>query len=569
MNRLSDLKTATKIYGLIMFTVLCLMGVGFVGIYSVRTLSHQMTIMYKERLVPVQILGEVRLISKDSESKLLELILAKDQGKQQMIIRNIQDNTGKINKLQEEYKQIQLDTYQRSKLDDLEKELTEYRKARQDIIKLATSGRQDDAVALYTQSIPLFQKATELRRELIDYNKSLAEESNVQGINEASQVETVVLVVTVCTLMLACTCGWLIVRLIARPLNLLMIKVREVAEGNLAQRVNINSRDEIGQLGTAFNSMTEKLCRLIGQVIGTTEQVAASSQQLTASAEQSALAANQVASSITDVAQASQGQFQSLNQTRSSVGNISSMIRHIASNANAVAIDTDKAAYAAHGGNKAVGTAISQMERIEKSVEESAQVVTTLGARSEEIGQIVSAISNIASQTNLLALNAAIEAARAGEQGRGFAVVADEVRKLAEQSQAAAKQIAALIGEIRQDINKAVIAMSEGTKEVKIGTQVVHTSGKTFQDIVGLIENVSNQVKAISTDIQVISESSSQIVTAVQEVEETGKDILGQTQTVSAATEEQSAAMEEIASASQALSKMAEELSVATRKFRI
>jgi methyl-accepting chemotaxis protein len=569
MNRLSDLKTATKIYGLILFTVLCLMGVGFVGIYSVRVLSHEMTTMYQDRLVPVQLLGEVRLLSKDSESKLLEVILATDANKQQIIIRNIQENTTRINKLQEDYKQISLDTYQKNKLSELEKELTDYRQARQEIIKLATSGHQNDAFVLYTQSVSLFQKATELRRELIDYNKKLAETANLEGIADAAQVVKVVLGVTAGIILLACTWGWLIVRVIANPLNLLMIKVGDVAGGNLAQRVKINSKDEIGQLGIAFNSMAEKLGRLIGQVIVTTEQVAASSQQLTASAEQSALAANQVASSITDVAQASQDQFQAMNQTLNSVENISAMIRHIASNANDVALDTDKAAQAARGGTNAVETAIKQMERIEKTVMESAQVVTSLGTRSEEIGEIVSVIANIASQTNLLALNAAIEAARAGEQGRGFAVVADEVRKLAEQSQAAAKQIAALIGEISTDTHKAVVAMREGTKEVNVGTQVVHTSGKSFQDIVGLIENVSSQVKVISTDIQAMAKSSRQIVAAVQAVEEAGKGILGQTQTVSAATEEQSAAMEEIAAASQALSKMAEELSTATSKFRI
>ncbi len=569
MYRLSDFKTATKIYGLITFMVICLLGVGSVGLFSVKMLSHELTMMYQDRLVPVQLLGEVRLLSKDSEAKLLEIVLTADVNGQKAIIDSIQNNTSRINILQEEYKKIDLDTYQKNKLSELEKELTDYRQARQNIIKLAASGQQAAAFALYTQSMPVFMKATELRRELIDYNKEWAAATNRQGLADADRVTKTIAVVTGCMILLACTGGWLIVRVIANPLQQLMKTVAAVADGDLTRQAGLNSRDEIGQLGIAFNSMTASLGRLIGRVIDTTGQVAAASQQLTASADQSAVAASQVAASITTVAQASQAQFVSMKQTLGSVENMAARIGNMAVNASEVATDTDKAALAVRGGNQAVETAINQMGRIEKTVLESAAVISSLEARSAEIGEIVSVISSIAGQTNLLALNAAIEAARAGEQGRGFAVVADEVRQLAEQSQSAAKKIAALIGEIHIDTSKSVAAIHNGTKEVILGTQVVHSSGAAFREIAGLIENVSVQVNVISTEIQAVAENSRQIVTAVQSVEETGKAILGQTETVSAATEEQSAAMEEIAAASQALSRMAEGLSTATCRFQV
>ena len=569
MYRLSDFKTAIKIYGLITFMVICLLGVGSVGLFSVKILSHELTMMYHDRLVPVQLLGEVRLLSKDSEAKLLEIVLTADVNGQKAIIDSIQNNTSRINILQEEYKKIDLDTYQKNKLSELEKELTDYRQARQNIIKLAASGQQAAAFALYTQSMPVFMKATELRRELIDYNKEWAAATNRQGLADADRVTKTIAVVTGCIILLACTGGWLIVRVIANPLKKLMKTVAAVADGDLTRQAGLNSRDEIGQLGIAFNSMTASLGRLIGRVIDTTGQVAAASQQLTASADQSAVAASQVAASITTVAQASQAQFVSMKQTLGSVENMAVRIGNMAANASEVATDTDKAALAVRGGNQAVETAINQMGRIEKTVLESAAVFSGLEARSAEIGEIVSVISSIAGQTNLLALNAAIEAARAGEQGRGFAVVADEVRQLAEQSQSAAKKIAALIGEIHIDTNKSVAAIHNGTKEVILGTQVVHSSGAAFREIAGLIENVSVQVNVISTEIQAVAENSRQIVTAVQSVEETGRAILGQTETVSAATEEQSAAMEEIAAASQALSRMAEGLSTATCRFQV
>lgn len=140
------------------------------------------------------------------------------------------------------------------------------------------------------------------------------------------------------------------------------------------------------------------------------------------------------------------------------------------------------------------------MSQIDGTVTSSARVVAKLGERSKEIGQIVDTISGIAGQTNLLALNAAIEAARAGEQGRGFAEVADEVWKLAEQSQETAKKIETLIGDIQADTDTAVMAMNSGTLEVKTGAEVVNTAGAAFRGIAELINEVSSQVQGISQD---------------------------------------------------------------------
>ena len=192
-----------------------------------------------------------------------------------------------------------------------------------------------------------------------------------------------------------------------------------------------------------------------------------------------------------------------------------------------------------------------------------------MGERPKEIGQIVVTISGIAEQTNLLALNAAIEAARAGEQGRGFAVVAEEVRKLAEQSQVATKQIASLIGEIQGDTDQAVLAMGNGTREVKLGADVVNAAGQAFQEIAGLVTQVSDQVKEISLTIDQMALGSQQIVSSVNQINSLSKKVTGEAQMVSAATEEQSASMEEIASYSMSLATLAQNLQDSASKFRV
>jgi methyl-accepting chemotaxis protein len=357
---------------------------------------------------------------------------------------------------------------------------------------------------------------------------------------------------------------------ISDPVAAVAASVQQVAGGDLTARdLMVTTNDEIGALTNSFNAMKDNLRNLIKQVSSMAEQVASSSEELTATSEQSAMASTQIATSITEVADGAAGQVKAVTETSAVIEQMSANIQHVTDNVKNVAAVSDKTAAAAQTGEKAVNTAIAQMANIEKTVAESSQVVTKLGERSKEIGQIVDTISGIAGQTNLLALNAAIEAARAGEQGRGFAVVAEEVRKLAEQSQEASKKIADLIREIQADTDKAVITMETGMHEVKVGTDVVGTAGRAFSEIAGLVNQVSTQIKESAAAVQELSTGSRQIVTSVREIEKITKVTAGETQTVSAATEEQSAAMEEIAASSQSLAHLAQDLQNAVIRFRV
>lgn len=357
---------------------------------------------------------------------------------------------------------------------------------------------------------------------------------------------------------------------IVKPIDVIRQISEKVAGGDLRlEKLNIISQDELGQLAGSFEKMTTNMAALIRKIQAGAEQVAASSEELTASAEQSAQAVSQVAGTISDVANGAEEQLKAVDKTSAVVVQLSAGIQQVAASSNQVAEQSVQAADKAKEGSASVEKAVSQMLHIEQTVNNSAEVVAKLGEGSKEIGQIVDAISGIAGQTNLLALNAAIEAARAGEQGKGFAVVAEEVRKLAEQSQDATKQIAALISDIKKDTEKAVIAMDEGTREVKVGTEVVTMAGHTFKEIATLITQVSEQVKSISAAIRQMASSTQQIVEAVEEIDEHSKTAVGQAQTVSAATEEQSAAMEEIASSSQNLANLAQDLQTAVSQFRL
>ncbi len=359
-------------------------------------------------------------------------------------------------------------------------------------------------------------------------------------------------------------------RRIAKPLRTLEAAATRIAGGDLTLiKTNVDSNDEIGRLGRAFETMTQNLRGLIRQVSSATEQLAASSEELTASAEQSAQASTSVAASINDISQGSEKQVSAVNETSSIVQEISATMEEVSATAAEMATMSEQAAGAAMEGTTSVDRAVSQMGAVSVGAKQAQTAAVELKASSAQIGEIVGLISTIAGQTNLLALNAAIEAARAGEQGRGFAVVADEVRKLAEQSETAARQIKTLVGSNHDSIGKVVEAIDIAIKDISQGVELVNVAGTNFSAINGQVRQVTDQVASIAKAINEAAVGSQRIVISIKDVETVSRASAAEAQTVSAATEEQSASMEEIAASSQALAKLAMDLQAAVSKFRV
>jgi len=308
---------------------------------------------------------------------------------------------------------------------------------------------------------------------------------------------------------------------------------------------------------------------MISKVMTSAEHVAAASQQLTASADQSTTAINQVAESIVNVAGACTEQFTEVENATSKAEELKAHMGTFSKTLQESSKEIDHTNDAAVAGNKAVKNAVHEMERIETSVTASADVIAQLGEESEKIGKIVDAISNIADQTNLLALNAAIEAARAGEHGRGFAVVADEVRKLAEQSQTSAKEISNLIGSIQIKSQDAVLAMQEGVANVKTGADAVDEAGKTFETISNRITAVSKSSNQMAKIVEELVKSTDIITQSVEKINVKSREVASESETVSASGQQQSATMHEIADASRSLAEMAQQMQDIIGKFKI
>jgi len=571
MKFFDNMKVAQKLGSLILVAFLALGVIGYTGYYYLRQSDTTMNTMYTDRLIPVKNLNEVRTLIARANGATMELMITTDDKKNQELKAILDDSGKRANAVYAELEKSHLDAKAKEMLNNVKIARQKYRDGRDKVIELAMQNKNAEAYALYVASVE--QPASEyIKRigELSDYYTELSNKMNADNQAAFEKANQIMLGTIVLAFVIIGLSGWYITRIITSPLKAMVLVCEEFAAGDFRDKPRkVIRKDEIGQVADALANMRGSLRTLMSKINVTVEQVAASSEELTASADQSAQAANQVASSITDVAHGMEEQLAATDDASGVIQQMSASIQQIAANANEVAGQSTLAANKANEGNMSADKAVKQMAHIEQTVTASAGIVAKLGDRSKEIGQIVDTISAIAGQTNLLALNAAIEAARAGEQGRGFAVVAEEVRKLAEQSQEAAKQIATLISEIQSDTNKAVVAMGEGSQEVKLGAEIVNASGQAFHEIATLVAQVSGQVREISAAIEQMAAGSQQIVGSVKRIDELSKKASGEAQMVSAATEEQSASMEEIASASQSLANLAMELREAVSKFQV
>lgn len=540
------------------------------SIYSVVQMSKMgdnYTFILDDRVYKVTEASKIQNATSLQGLYIRSYVLRKDEAdiEKLMVQRELATNT--LNSIESLFNTEEM----KKEVQNLKAEQTSYYEYVDQVIEYVDNNEMDKAQnMLFNFAVPSNQAIQQSINYIVEFQTEVMNKSHEESTSSASFSKALLIVISIVSAIIAIILTFLMQKQITQPLKRLTDAANVIATGDLRQDdIQVRSKDEIFHLAQAFNMMKANLKNLITNVSMNVSSTTAAAEQLSASTDEVSTATNDIAKHIEDIAFGG--------QQAATVGNDCAIasdetahgvarIAESAQNLHAQAIDAQE--MASEGGHT-LETAEQQMTVIQKSSHETREKIKQLSAQSIEIESITKVITDITDQTNLLALNAAIEAARAGEHGKGFAVVADEVRKLAEQSKQSAIKIVGLTSLIQKDTKEVEQSVNVTVQNVDEGVTYLNNAQQAFGNIVNAISNMTANIQETSASAEEISASTEEVAASVTNMAHAANDAAEQSGQVLASVEEQTATMQEINSVAKSLNDGAIAINEEISKFRV
>ena len=547
--------------------IFILIGLSAFSVIKISSINSDYTFLIDDRSYKVIEASKVQNANSLQGLYLRSYVLRQDSSDLDSLYSQRELVTEKLNEIEPLFKTKQM----QEEIQNIKEQQTLYNGYVDEIVKYIDNNQEDKALnMLFNFAVPANKDIQQSINNIVDFQNEQMNSTKLDTTASASNSRVILIIISVVGAIVAIGLAVLIIKNITNPLKRLTNSANVIATGDLRETdIVVKTKDEIKDLADAFNKMKSNLSTLISNVSMNVSSTTAASEQLAASTDEVTIATKEIAESMENIATgaglaASTGNECAIATDESAQG--VSRIAEAAQSLHSQAIDMQSMA---NEGGQTLQTAEQQMSVIQQSSHQTREKIKQLSIQSAEIENITKVITDITEQTNLLALNAAIEAARAGEHGKGFAVVADEVRKLAEQSKNSASQIVGLTSTIQKDTKEVEESVNLTVQNIDQGVTYLQNAQTSFSDIVGSITEMTAQIQEVSASSEEISASTEEVAASVTEMANSATTAAEQSELVLASVEEQTATMNEINSVAKTLSEGAMEIQEEISKFKV